>query len=430
MFKYILFLSLLFPSFCLAQKLGQLPVVLQEIQALNKIKASGIKERFNGDEFAGPKYVFWGPYPDGKKHIDVLVFPNGTLDPKTQRPARFAISPEIFLNIKQLKWASHLGFEGTNINDEIFKDIASALPKLKSINIANTLVTDDGIEAVKLLCPKLKIYVQASNNAPFYWQKSYIEYLQSKGAYIRHPYNALTVATAKDGTGMAFAGIGWNWNYSSDFLKQNSTAGIEGVTVPKENNLQTIDFKFLENNTKLLFFDARSLSLTDEVLDYLKHNSGLRGLAIGGDLLDDNSVRKIVKYFPDLQVVGLDSTNITQQGILELAKLKELNNLFLKNHDLSPTTIMALAKDRKYEKLAFRSVETINNVADYSVLRKISAIRLEIVGIPFGEIERFFEVQNIRYIFAYEEYLIDLLIKKKKQLNSNAIIAQYDIFDW
>lgn len=413
--------------------IGKLPIAPKELTALAKIKTCGLKEVYYREETDKPRYAFYGPFDDNKKHVVSLVFPNGLL--RNNNRQRYPIPPEVFLSIKYLDHLKYLSLEGTNLTDEILlKDIV-VISSLEIINVANTTVTDDGINKAKAINPKLKFVLQASNSPPLYWQKSYADYLENKGVYVTHSYGGPSIYAK--GENDSLTGLNYRWNYSSDYLKRsninalsNIGQGITGVSMTPNVSAQLADFAFLEFNTKMIYFDGRGIAFTDEIIRLLRRNTGLRALVLDGDLITDNGIKEILVNFPDLQLVGIHSTAITQQGALELLKLKELKHLILPNMDFSPANVVSLGKDRKFEKLRFRSVEVINNRIDYSVLKELSANIIQIDGIPLNEVDNLFKVQNLKSIITQNDMLRGILPQKVSQLRLNLYVNTIPIYNW
>ena len=434
-------------------RLGKLPIARNELGALQKIKSNGFQEmhygygtRKNENPDEKPHFFFWAEKDAKEKNVVSLMFPHGSFltnqGPVMSRAVvRYAISPEVIESLKYFSCLHTVNFDGTNLNDnDLIKHIA-VIQSLRSVNVANTAITQYGLDQAAIINPKIKFEFQTINSYPYFWQRRYIDHLQSVGVHVVHsfvswPHEPLAIVDQK------FRGIEdslWvnirrnGLSYSPHYLQQNKHPnGLIQVNVTNESSATSADFAFLENNTKLIVFNGNHLIFTNEIMDVLRHNTGLRILILnGGGFIDGDGIDKIVKYFPDLHTLYIDSSSIPQEKILELLKLKELTALILPGTDFSYSTLQAIAKDgRKFETLVFRSVENDKNnaVVDYSVLNSLSANGVGITNIPEKGIENLFKIKNLKLIFLSSENLTGArIIYKMHQLgNNNANLMMVD----
>ena len=367
MSKYILVAVLAFANVGFAEtvdkevqevrtRLGRLPIAQSEAAALMKFKSNGFTEFYYkkpGQE-ERPCFLFWAEPNATEKNVVKLVFPHGAFA-ADKTVVRYFIRPEVYVVMKYFKKLQEVNFDSTTLNDDALLQHVATIPSLRLINVANTEVTQEGIDKAKALNPNLNFDFQTINSYPFFWQRRYIDHLSGLGVRVTHsfapwPPTELDYFSGTRSFGGTTQGM-WvylNWNgfqFSQNHTQANKHSGITTVIAADGSQALLADFKFLENNTKLMVFHGNHLQFTDEIIHILRHNTGLRALCLSGDFITDDGIDEIIRSFPDLQNLYIESSLITQEKVLKLLELKELKSLILPRMDFSYKSIAEIVKD-------------------------------------------------------------------------------------
>ena len=423
-------------------RLGRLPIARGEIGALQKFKSNGFTESYYkapGVE-EKPYFLFWAEPNATEKNIVKLVFPHGSFNSE-KTVVRYFIRPEVYVAMKYFTQLKEVNFDGTTLNDDALINHVATIGSLRLINVANTEVTQSGIDKAKAINPNLNFDFQSINAYPFFWQRRYIDHLHQLGVKTTHsfkPWLATELDTAVRSrpcggltTGMW---INTQWRglqYSQNHIQQNQHCGITSVVVTDNAQALLGDFQFLENNTKLMMFHGNHLVFTNEIIHILRHNAGLRGLYLSGNFITNDGIDEIIKSFPDLQYLYIESNAITQEKALELLQLKELKSLILPSMDFSYENLAKIIKDgRVFEAFVFRSIQTINNAPqDYAVLKSINAHSFGVSGMPPTQVENLFKVQNVKFIFVSSkttEAVLQALWEAKVKTRTSVYVQAVD----
>jgi hypothetical protein len=123
---------------------------------------------------------------------------------------------------------------------------------------------------------------------------------------------------------------------------------IEKATAAKQNQLQELEREVVRDGGKLLIGSEYVMGLTipsefkEKWLSRLSDYTGLAQLSLANVAITDQEVDYVVRTCPTLATVDLSNTQITDQALTHLARLKSLYKVSLSGTRVSPEAIADL----------------------------------------------------------------------------------------
>lgn len=224
-----------------------------------------------------------------------------------------AISPSQFAILEGWPDLQRLDVEHLDVSDSILKDILCQSTRLRQLDAAHTLLTDDGLQIVAEL--KSLRSLNLGNNRRITGK--------TLGVLAGLPLQRLNL----DGTSVNDDGL---CSLGTKRLENLDSLLVRGTRVTGEGWIEHLD--------SISYLYVSDTGVTDKMVQRLRTNNPLQCIWIDGTAITDESCRYLAN-FPELKDVNLNNTQITDAGFLALAACKSLKHVYVSPLRVSPNAI-------------------------------------------------------------------------------------------
>ena len=143
-------------------------------------------------------------------------------------------------------------------------------------------------------------------------------------------------------------GAGSNTNDDSDMEQLARALRLKSLSVAY-SKVTNSGFASLRHLACLEAIDANDTRIDDGALRYLKQSAGLKVLLLGGTKISNAGVRYIVEQFPGIKTLQVSDTQLDDESVPLLIKLRQLSQLDISHTRITDKSIPELSQMKNLE---------------------------------------------------------------------------------
>lgn len=168
-----------------------------------------------------------------------------------------------------------------------------------------------------------------------------------------------------------------------------------GASLFSDNSL-----KHVETLAKLSHLSLKHTQFTDDGLDHLFGLRNLSELQIVESRISDDGLAKIIKNWPELRVLSLDYSAITDVGLVQLPELKQLRVFAGQGCEgIGAPSFSAIARVSSLEHLVlFRTSLTDDDVQKLSALKSLNHLNIANTKVTDGCVDSLLKFPSLKLL--------------------------------